>query len=318
MFMEQNMLTEMARMKSLINRMEKRMTPYEAVLDEEKMLSEVYTPKDVIVKTPDEFFDIMDQSGAGRFFTIGYVFDTKIAPKVKRMDPVTNKMKPYDDYSVLGEGSEDIAAIVSLVSYNRQYQHGDKVASEYAASKERENAIRRKYGVPEIASKTNDYKDTIDYGQHGVNIYAGSDEAKQGNTYHPINVHPSKTRIKKRYFAIGKDGHILRELDEKTIKPYLKKKSGNSGANALKKLGRDEEEIKRYMDEVDSIGMRYINPKSDSILYIASSIGKQKIRYINDNMRRKANEIDVVPEDFLKIARERYNIDSQEVNRQNG
>ena len=50
---------------------------------------------------------------------------------------------------------------------------------------------------------------------------------------------------------------------------------------------------------------------------MASSIGKQKIRYINDNMRRKANEIDVVPEDFLKIARERYNIDSQEVNRQN-
>lgn len=58
--MKQDMLTEIARMKSLINRMEKRMTPYEAVLDEEKMLSEVYTPKDVIVKTPDEFFDIMD------------------------------------------------------------------------------------------------------------------------------------------------------------------------------------------------------------------------------------------------------------------
>ena len=316
-FMKQNMLTEIAKMKSLINRMEKRMTPYEAVLNEEKMLSEVYTPKDVIVKSPDEFFDIMDQSGAGKFFTIGCVFSTEIEPKVKKKNPATNRMKSYDDYSVFGEGSEDIAAIVSLVSYNRQYQHRDKVSSEYAASKQKENDIRRNYGAPEIADKTGGYKGTLDYGKHGVEVYSGSDETKQGNTYHPINVHPSKTRTKKRYFVIGADGHILRELDAETIMPYLKKKSGNSGANALRKLGREEEEIKRYMDEVNGIGMAYINPKSDSILYMASSIGKQKIRYINDNMRRKANEIDVVPEDFLKIARERYNIDSQEVNRQN-
>lgn len=315
--MKENVLLEMAKMKSLMNRIENRMTPYEAVLNEEKLLNEVRVPKDVVLKSADEFFDIMDQSGAGKFFTMGCVFTANIEPTVKRKNQLTNRMKSYEDYSVFGEGSDDIAAIVSLVSYNRQYQHRDTVSREYGLSKEKENEIRRNYGAPEIGDKNGGYKEKVDWGKHGAEIYKGGNEELQGNTYHPINVHPSKTNITKRYFVIGQDGHILREMDEATIEPFLKKKAGNSGANALRKLGVEEETIKAYLDEIDKIGMTYINPKGDSILYIATSINGAKIRYINDNMRRCVNDINIAPEDFLKIARERYQIDSNQVMQQN-
>jgi hypothetical protein len=315
--MKENVLLEMAKMKSLMNRIENRMTPYEAVLNEEKLLNEVRVPKDVVLKSADEFFDIMDQSGAGKFFTMGCVFTANIEPTVKRKNPLTNRMKSYEDYSVFGEGSDDIAAIVSLVSYNRQYQHRDTVSKEYGLSKEKENEIRRNYGAPEVGEKNGGYKEKVDWGKHGAEVYKGSNEELQGNTYHPINVHHSKTNITKRYFVIGKDGHILRELDEATIKPFLKKKTGNSGANALRRLGTEEETIKAYLDEIDKIGMTYINPKGDSILYIASAINGQKIRYINENMKRCVNDINIAPEDFLKIARERYQIDSNQVMQQN-
>lgn len=311
------MLVEMARIKSLMNRIENKMTPYEAMLSEQKMLNEVRVPKDMVLKSADDFFDIMDQSGEGKFFTMGCVFTANIEPTVKRKNPLTNRMKNYEDYSVFGEGSDDIAAIVKLVSYNRQYQNRDTVSRDYGISKEKENEIRRNHGIPEVGTKQKNYKEKLGYGEHGVEVYKGDNENLQGNTYHPINVHSSKTNIKKRYFIIGADGHILREMDEATIKPYLKKKAGNSGIKALRELGREETEIQEYLKEIDSIGMNYINPKGDSILYIATSINGTKIRYINENMKRCVNDIDIVPEDFLKIARERYQIDSQEVMSQN-
>jgi hypothetical protein len=54
---------------------------------------------------------------------------------------------------------------------------------------------------------------------------------------------------------------------------------------------------------------KYINFESNSILWIAATINGEKIVYINDNLYRAVDGIDINPQDFRAIARERYQID---------
>ena len=84
------------------------------------------------VASSNEFFDILDQIGNGKFVTIGYVTSANLnLPMVKRKNPLTNRMKGYADYSVFGEGSDDIGALVKITSYNFQYLNRSTVGKKY-------------------------------------------------------------------------------------------------------------------------------------------------------------------------------------------
>ena len=53
---------------------------------------------------------------------------------------------------------------------------------------------------------------------------------------------------------------------------------------------------------------KYVNFESKSILWIAATVNGEKIIYINDDLQRAVDGIDIRPEDFREIARNRYKI----------
>jgi NAD-dependent deacetylase len=52
-----------------------------------------------------------------------------------------------------------------------------------------------------------------------------------------------------------------------------------------------------------------MNFEANSILWIAASVNGEKIVYINNNLSRTVDDININPQDFIAIARERYQID---------
>ena len=74
-------------------------------------------------------------------------------------------------------------------------------------------------------------------------------------------------------------------------------------------MGAEEEKIQDYIEQIKNLKFKYINFESNSILWIAATINGEKIIYINDNLARAVDGIDIRPEDFREIARERYQID---------
>ena len=69
-----------------------------------------------VVKTSEEYFDILDQIKGGAIITIGYVTGANLdVPKIKKKNPATNRMKGYDDYSMFqNEGENEIGALVKI------------------------------------------------------------------------------------------------------------------------------------------------------------------------------------------------------------
>lgn len=260
------------------------------------------------VKTSNEFFDILDKIGNGKFVTIGYVTGANLnVPTIKRRNPETNRMKGYPDYSVfMDEGDNEIGALVKISSYNMRYLNRATVGKKYGAYKDAANTIRGEYGLDPIADKES-YKQGTSWSENGPEVYKGQNDALASHSYNPQNVFGVKP--KGVVYAIDKEGHIMKAIPEDKIKDYLGKKREVSGVAALRKMGMEEEKIKEFVKKMNELKFRYINFESNSILWIAATINGEKIVYINDNLQRAVDGINIRPEDFRAIARERYKID---------
>lgn len=267
------------------------------------------------IATCNEFFDILDQIKGGQWVTIGIVTSANLTgyPSIKRKNPLTNRMKGYPDHEAFGV-AEEIAALVKVSSYNMHFSNRDKISKRYGDWKKSVNAIRNAYGIPEIGSK-NSYKDTNNYGG-GIESYNGDNESLKGHSYAPQNIFGVKP--KSIVYAVNQDGHIIQALKPEQVKQYIKKyreyspdaaSYRDSGANALMKMGAEEEKIKEYLEKIAELKFSYVNFEANSILWIAASVNGEKIVYINDNFQRAVDNINIRPEDFRAIARERYKID---------
>ena len=73
-------------------------------------------------------------------------------------------------------------------------------------------------------------------------------------------------------------------------------------------MNAEEDRIQEYIKRINDLKFKYINFESNSILWIAATVNGEKIVYINDALQRTVDGIDIRPEDFRAIARERYNI----------
>ena len=260
------------------------------------------------VASSEEFFDILDRIGNGKFVTIGYVTGANLnVPTIKRRNPETNRMKGYPDFSVFGaEGEDEIGALVKITSYNMRYLNRETVGKKYGEFKDAANAIRGNFGLDPIASKES-YKQGTTWSPNGPELYKGQNTELQSHSYNPQNIHG--VTPKGIVYAVNTEGHIIKELTPEQVKPYLKAKREVDGVAALRKMGAEEEKIQDYIEQIKNLKFKYINFESNSILWIAATINGEKIIYINDNLARAVDGIDIRPEDFRKIARERYQID---------
>ena len=104
------------------------------------------------------------------------------------------------------------------------------------------------------------------------------------------------------------DGKILNDVPQEQIVPYLKAKGEISGVSALRKMGVEEDKIQEYIKKMTDLKFKYVNFESKSILWIAATVDGEKIIYINDDLQRAVDGIDIRPDDFREIARNRYKI----------
>lgn len=259
------------------------------------------------VASSNEFFDILDKIGNGKFVTIGYVTGANLdLPKVSRKNPLTNRMKQYPDYSVFGNEGGEIGALVKITSYNMRYLNRSTVGRKYGEYKDSANGIRGSFGLDPIASKQG-YKQGTDWSPNGPEMYNGNNAELQDHSYNPQNIYGVKP--KGVVYAVNTEGHIIKELAPEQVKPYLKAKREMDGVAALRKMGTEEEKIQDYINQMNDLKFKYINFESNSILWIAATINGEKIVYINDSLSRAVDGINISPEDFRAIARERYQID---------
>ena len=271
------------------------------------------------VASSNEFFDILDKIGNGKFVTIGYVTGANLdVPKVSRKNPLTNRMKQYPDYSVFGNEQGEIGALVKISSYNMRYLNRTTVGQKYGEYKDSANGIRGNFGLDPIGSKQG-YKQGTNWSPNGPEMYNGNNAELQDHSYNPQNIYGVKPRGV--VYAVNNEGHIIKELKPEQVKPYLKAKREMDGVAALRKMGTEEERIQDYINQMNNLKFKYINFESNSILWIAATINGEKIVYINDNLSRAVDGININPQDFRAIARERYQIDltnlQEMVNRMN-
>jgi hypothetical protein len=257
-----------------------------------------------IVKSPNEFFDILDQIGNGKFVTIGYVTGANLnVPKVQRKNPLTNRMKGYPDYSVFGDEGEEIGSLVKVSAYNLRYEPRKVVGRKYGEYKQSASSIRGEYGLPPIGDKEG-YKEASNWGENGPDLYKGKNEQLQGHVYNAQNVFGVKP--KSVIYAVNKEGHVMKSLTPEQIVPYLNTKREPDGVAALRKMGAEEEKIKEFISRIDELKFKYMNFEGSSILWIAATVNGEKIVYINDNLQRAVDGINIDPQDFIAIAKRRY------------
>lgn len=258
------------------------------------------------VASSNEFFDILDKIGNGKFVTIGYVTGANLnLPKVSRKNPLTNRMKGYPDYSVFNF-EEEIGALVNVSSYNFQYLNRQTVNKKYGEYKQSANDIRANFGLDPIGSKQG-YKQGTEWSPNGPELYKGDNTELQSHSYNPQNMHGVKP--KSITYAVNNEGHIIKALSQEEIKPYLASKREIDGVAALRKMEVEKDRIQDYISQINNLKFKYKNFESNSILWIAATINGEKIVYINDNLNRVIDGINIRPEDFRAIARERYQID---------
>lgn len=259
------------------------------------------------VETPERIFDILDQIKKGDWITIGYVTSADLnVPKVQRRNPLTNRMKGYDDYSVFGNENGEIAGLVKVSAWNFRYYNRKDISNRYHKEyKPSVNAIRGEYGLDPVADKEG-YTQTMNYGKGGVSVYGGGNNALQGHSYAPQNV--ADVKPKSVIYPIGQDGKILNfnGLSQEQIIPYLKAKREVDGVAKLRKMEVEEDRIEEYIKRIKDLKFSYKNFEQNSILWVAATVNGEALIYLNPNMARVVNEIPIDTNDFLKIALNRY------------
>lgn len=262
------------------------------------------------IKSADEFFDILSSMKGGCFATIGYVTGANLAiPQVKKINPKTGRMKGFDDYETFGKSlnyNGEVGGVIKLTSYTLNWSTPDNIAKAYSKYKTDANNVRSKYDLEPIQDRES-YKTKQEYGNNGVAVYSGNNDELSKHSYTAQNIH--NARIKGTYYLVSTDGMIIREVDKEELKDYFKKKSEISGVSTLRKMGKSEEIIQSYIKDMTDLGMSYKNFESSSILYMVATVNGEKIVYINDNLTQSVRDINIIPAEFTKIAKERYKLD---------
>ena len=302
---------QMKAMHMLMERMDKHYT-----LNEAEELSEKLDARDREDVDTAEFFDMIGQMKGGAKATIGYVSSARLnIPQVKKKNPETNRMKNYDDWETFGKqmGVEDVAGVVKFASYNLSWRSPSNMTKHYNSKYvEPANAIRAKYGISPIA-KREPYTQTLSFG-NGVSAYNGGNEELMGHSYSPQDTAGAKTNVE--YYLVNSQGNIIKEVSAAELKPYFKEVAP-SGIGELKKLNKSDEEIAAYAKEIASLNFRYMQFEHSSVVYVITSINGEKKRYFNKNLTNALKGITINPQEFLSKAKERYQIDSENVDSSN-
>lgn len=262
----------------------------------------------------ENLFDVLSTMKSDVRMCVGYMTVAKLKlPQVQRINPATNRKKNYDDWDTFGKEmnlDSEVTGIIKLSKYHRfNYVRPDDLKTRYQKYRDEKDAIKLKYGLNATNkdSMSGKYSAKQEFGANGIEVYNGANGDKAGNSYMSQNVHGAE--ISSIYCLINGEGNIVKTLKKSDLIKYIKERS-NSDVEALRKLGKDEAEIKNFLDEIGNLKMSYQKFESSKILYIAAKSNDYgKFTYINTNLPNVIDGVTINPQEFINIAAKQYKID---------
>lgn len=297
---------EIAKMQSLMERMDRHCSLTESREIESKCLSEngIYESGSAswkYIAGPDEFYDFISSIPNGNFVTFGYVNVAKIeVPEGKRLNPATNRMNKFDDYEALGKNlgvNGNLVGVIKLSIYNFPWQTEKKVNTEYSKWKEDRDEIAKKYGV-EI-KKAPYQTSNMNFGNAGgVSAFNGTNDELKGHTYTNLNMFNIKPKSDS-YYLVMEDGKLEEiDINRLTKLPY---KKTQTIIDKLKDAGATTEEIAPLLN------MNYQRFEHSHLLFFSATANGVPTVYINTKLSDKIKGITLAdPNQLINIAKERY------------
>ena len=307
------------KIRSLMERVEGDMSPFEASVNEQMHIDEALNEAEKRTFVgPNELFDTISELKSNARVCVGYITGAKLNyPTVKRKNPETNRMKTYDDFETFGKNlgvEEEIVGVVKISRYHGfNFRSHDDVNSNYSKFAEFEDDLRTRYDMPPInrGSGRGQYTSKQEYGKNGITTYSGNDEVKMGRTYNRQNIHGAT--VDSIYCLIGTDGNCIKELTRNELLDYITPREVN-GVSILRKLGREEEEIQRYIEEYKSLKMNFISFINDKVLYVAGSTeNKERFTYFNNDFPTEVDGVKINPQEFKEKALKLFKIDKSKL-----
>ena len=319
--MSNNFNVEVAKMRSLMERMEKPHTSYQATLNEERFMNEASGAKREV--TRDEIIDILEDQDAkgngGMFATVVYattepVYKTKRAPYWRTDDvasmlnntsgefgdsPWHKDLSAYNDPSVKSSTKNPIA-VVCVTKYEIHWTTKDNYNKAYGDYSEKLKNLRMSYGVgldsDGMLGDNHNQRQTIG---------AGTQMNQNGNLSKDFNMASAKVKSR-TFYRVGADGRIGEEIPDVAIKSmialYKEPKPEKAVADVV-----SEEELEAYMKAKKELDAKFKGRtlNFDSMLAISANVNGVSYYYINDKLKLSGkNAIPVSESDMIKIGEE--------------
>lgn len=319
--MDSNFNVEVAKIRSLMERVEKPHTNYQAVLNEERLINEANGVKKEV--TRNEIIDILEDQDAkgngGLFATLVYatgepVYKTKRAGSW-RPDDVTamldktrdsygesswhKDLSAYNDPSVKNSTKNPIA-VVCVAKYEIHWTTKDNYNKAYREYSNSLHNLRMSHGVG--LQSDGMLGDNMNQRQ---DLGAGTQMNQNGNLSKDFNM--ASANLKGRtFYRVDAEGHIGDEIPEEAIKamtaPYKAPKPEKAVADVI-----SGEELEAYMAAKKELDAKFRGRtlNFDSILAISANVNGVSYYYINDMLKLSGkNAIPVDSTDMIKIGEE--------------
>ena len=311
------------KIRSLMERINGNMTPYEAMLNEQLRIDEALDSNRTLVQA-NELYDVITNMESGGFASFGYVVGVNL-PKVIKVNPATNRKKQFLDTDTLSSKvnypSEQIGGIIKFTRYLVNWNTPDSMANKYSKFKTGYNSICDKMNRSDMKiADRQSYQKKVDFGNNGLNTYSGNDESKKEHSYSNQNLH--NARIKSTYFLIDINGNVIREVDKSEINDILIKNASTNYIDKLKnafaELGHEDAEIKAEIEKLEAMNLKYHSFLLQSILYIVGATkddegNTKKIIFLNDALKDVFGDVKVNTHQLRDMVRDERNIDMQDV-----
>ena len=251
-----------------------------------------------IVKTQEAILDILDYVPNGTFMTMGYVTPVTSFKFPKKPNGRNNDYdKFYENIGALIDTNEPICGIIKIKKYNFQFFDRNYMGKHYGNFRPE---LEKRYGEQgkTIDSPKAPKKTPIDFGK-------GIDRTSLDNLMSAQNVYSAKTVSK--YYPVLTNGNIGNEIDKELLKDLWAERTVPQTVKA---------QIRAALE--DEMKYRYQNFKLDSILYIATTLNKEKILYINENVvlsvgHSKNAMININSSSLIPFAKNEYSITEAEL-----
>ena len=269
----------------------------------------------------DSILDALSTAKGGTYLTLCYISEAKIGKTLTgkniNIDKFGNDIEQYQrkgtrGYDVLknfhqGGASRKNTLPVGIIKRSVitfHWQTEDNYGKAYGKYKQGVNNLLKPYGV-ELGSRDEKHDEKQNFG--GGNVSVGATDNTKGKLYTHQNGAVTD-RYETSYFMV-KDGKLYGGLNKNAI-ASLVSKSDPEGVKALRELGVQENEIKKYIQDLKNLNFSILKLMYERILWVSCKIDGVKKFAINDrftdHIGSGSNTIPINPNVFLKLANNKY------------